>query len=66
MQLLYDSLELKQSHLRQRDGHGLARQLISLPDFNHAKQDLIIERLRKVLNILHFVLGYYGQFKGKL
>lgn len=24
------------------------------------------ERLNKVLNILHFTLGYYGQFKAKL
>ena len=27
---------------------------------------LLKERLDKVINILHFILGYYGQFKDKL
>jgi len=27
---------------------------------------MVMTRLRKVLNILHFILGYYSQFKPKL
>jgi hypothetical protein len=37
-----------------------------LPKFSKDDKAFVLERIRKVINIIHFVLGYYGQFKGKL
>lgn len=66
IQLLFDSLTLKERHLNEKETDELSRRLISLPDYDQGKRAQILDRLRKVLNILHFVLGYYGQFRGKL
>ena len=37
-----------------------------MPVYNPATGNQVKERLRKVINILHFVIGYYGQFRDKL
>lgn len=66
IQLLYDSLLLKEQHLNNKEADVLSRELVSLPIYAKERQTQVSERLRKVLNILHFVLGYYGQFRGKL
>jgi hypothetical protein len=40
--------------------------LITLPEYTQDERVYVLERIRKVTNILHFVLGYYGQFREKL
>jgi hypothetical protein len=40
--------------------------LVQLPVLTAQQTVQVSERLRKVINILHFVLGYYCQFTGKL
>lgn len=66
VQLLYESLLLKQRHLLCPQQNHLPEGLVHLPEYGRADRALVLERIRKVLNILHFVLGYYGQFRDKL
>ena len=63
IQLLYQSLVLKQEILEKK---GNSSSLVQLPDYKRAHLPLIQQRLCKITNILHFTLGYYGQFKEKL
>lgn len=66
VQLLHESLLLKQRHLRCPEQNPLPEGLVHLPEYGRAERALVLERIRKVVNILHFVLGYYGQFRDKL
>ena len=40
--------------------------LVTVPKYSDEILPLVTDRLEKVINILHFTLGYYGQFKAKL
>lgn len=61
--LLFQSLTTKLAKLENSEN---ASELVSVQSYSPEVLVLVKERLTKVLNILHFVLGYYGQFKPKL
>lgn len=66
VRLLYESLLLKQQHLQRPEKSRLPGGLVYIPEYKPAERALVLERIRKVVNILHFVLGYYSQFRDKL
>lgn len=62
IELLYHGLQKKREILEGNQSD----ELCVIPKFSNKVRPFVCERLAKVLNILRFVLGYYGQFKGKL
>jgi midasin (ATPase involved in ribosome maturation) len=56
VKLLYDSFMLKHHLLTTNKKDSL----VQLPELTSQQAVLVSERLRKVINILHFVLGYYS------
>lgn len=65
IRLLYESLKFKQDILRSSN-HIQYSELVHMQKYTPKQKSLIKKRLGKVLNILHYILGYYGQFFGKL
>lgn len=60
-----ESLEVKYGMML-RNEESTSSGLVTLPKLMAAERTMVMARLRKVLNILHFILGYYSQFKPKL
>ena len=56
IQFLYESLLVKRDLLISNKQDSI----VQLPSFTQAQKTLVIERIQKVINILHFVLGYYN------
>mmetsp|Transcript_29535 Transcript_29535/g.44960 ORF Transcript_29535/g.44960 Transcript_29535/m.44960 type:complete len:312 (+) Transcript_29535:10293-11228(+) len=66
--MLYDGLTQKQTFLKgdPRAASLETRKLLSVQRYTDTMKELVLTRLGEVLNILHFTLRYYGQFRDKL
>lgn len=63
LELLKRSLVIKLAKVEQQPSE---LELVQVQRYPAAVAPMVMERLEKVINVLHFTLGYYGQFKGKL
>lgn len=65
LRVVQESLDLKYV-MMSNDQESSPSGLVVAPKLRPAEKMRVMTRLRKVLNILHFILGYYSQFKPKL
>ena len=63
IKLMYQSFVVKQRIIECKQEPS---ELINIPFYKADIKLFVKDRLNKVVNILHFVLGYYAQFTAKL